>query len=98
MNPKCHKCFFSLAGSERIRHPGLAAQGAAAIWAEGKKTAMLAINILWPKRSIGAYDMSKEQRSTKEAKKKPAMTLKEKKAAKKSKKEARNSLGIDKTR
>jgi hypothetical protein len=42
--------------------------------------------------------MGKEQRSTKEAKKKPAMTQKEKKAAKKSKKAARNSMGVDKTR
>jgi len=42
--------------------------------------------------------MSKEQRSTKEAKKKPAMTQKEKRAAKKSKKAARNAMGVDRTR
>jgi len=42
--------------------------------------------------------MSKEQRSTKEAKKKPAMTQKEKRAAKKSKKEARNASIVDRTR
>jgi predicted HD phosphohydrolase len=91
---------FQWAESERIRRPGHAAQGAAAIWAAGTKTAMLVANafIPWQERSTGAYDMSKEQRSIKEAKKKPAMTLKEKKAAKKSKKEARNSAGIDKTR
>lgn len=35
---------------------------------------------------------SKEQRSNKEAKKKPAMTLKEKKAAKKAKKEAKTRM------
>lgn len=35
---------------------------------------------------------SKEQRSNKEAKKKPAMTLKEKKAAKKAKKEAKTRI------
>ncbi len=37
--------------------------------------------------------MSKERRSHKEAKKKPVMTPKEKKAAKKSKKESRYILG-----
>jgi len=42
--------------------------------------------------------MGKEQRSTKEAKKKPAMTQKEKRAAKKSKKQAKTSLGVDRTR
>lgn len=36
--------------------------------------------------------MSKEQRSTKEARKKPAMTPKEKKAAKRAKKEARGRV------
>lgn len=36
--------------------------------------------------------MSKERHSTKETKKKPAMTMKEKRAAKKAKKESRNSL------
>jgi hypothetical protein len=35
---------------------------------------------------------SKEQRSNKEAKKKPALTLKEKKAAKKAKKEAKTRI------
>jgi len=42
--------------------------------------------------------MSKEQRSTKEAKKKPAMSQKEKRAAKKSKKQARSTMGVDHTR
>ncbi len=37
--------------------------------------------------------MSKEHRSNKEDKKKPAMTPKEKKAARKSRKEARSFLG-----
>jgi hypothetical protein len=37
--------------------------------------------------------MSKERRSNREDKKKPAMTLKEKKAARKSRKESRGSLG-----
>jgi hypothetical protein len=37
--------------------------------------------------------MSKERRSHREDKKKPAMTPKEKKAAKKSRKESRNILG-----
>jgi hypothetical protein len=37
--------------------------------------------------------MSKERRSHREDKKKPAMTPKEKKAAKKSKKESRDLLG-----
>ena len=37
--------------------------------------------------------MSKERRSHREDKKKPAMTPKEKKAARKSRKESRNSLG-----
>jgi hypothetical protein len=41
----------------------------------------------------GAIAMSsKEQRSNKEAKKKPALTLKEKKAAKKAKKEAKTRI------
>ena len=42
--------------------------------------------------------MSKERRSYKEAKKKPAMTPKEKKAAKKSKKESRDTLGNHRVR
>ena len=42
--------------------------------------------------------MTKERRSQKEVKKKPAMTLKEKKAAKKSRKESRNFLSNDRTR
>ena len=37
--------------------------------------------------------MSKEQRSTREAKKKPAMTMKEKRAAKRAKREAKDLLG-----
>ena len=37
--------------------------------------------------------MSKEQRSNKEAKKQPAMTAKEKKAAKKAKKDERVRMG-----
>jgi hypothetical protein len=39
--------------------------------------------------------MTKERRSQKEDKKKPAMTPKEKKAAKKSRKESRDFLGND---
>jgi hypothetical protein len=42
--------------------------------------------------------MSHEQKSNKEARKKPAMTPKEKKAAKKSKKEAKGFLDSDRTR
>jgi hypothetical protein len=42
--------------------------------------------------------MTKERKSNKEDKKKPAMTPKEKKTAKKSKKETRNILGIDRAR
>jgi hypothetical protein len=42
--------------------------------------------------------MTKERRSNKEDKKKPAMTPKEKRAAKKSRKEPRDFLGNDRTR
>ena len=42
--------------------------------------------------------MTKERRSNKENKKKPAMTPKEKKAAKNTKKESGNFFGTDKTR
>ncbi len=42
--------------------------------------------------------MSKEQRSTREAKKKALLTPKEKKAAKKAKKDARGIPDIDRTR
>jgi hypothetical protein len=42
--------------------------------------------------------MTKERRSQKEDKKKPAMTPKEKKAAKRSRKESRDFLGNDRTR
>lgn len=41
----------------------------------------------------GAEVMSKEQKSNKEARKKPAMTAKEKKAAKKAKKNERGRMG-----
>ncbi len=41
--------------------------------------------------------MSKERHSNKEAKKKPVMTIKEKRAAKKAKKETRSFLGNDRT-
>jgi len=43
----------------------------------------------------GVNLMTKERRSNKEEKKKPAMTPKEKKAAKKSRKASRNSLVSD---
>jgi len=42
--------------------------------------------------------VTKERKSNREDKKKPAMTPKEKKAAKKSKKESRDFLGNDKNR
>lgn len=42
--------------------------------------------------------MSKHRQSNKESKKKPTMTLHEKRIAKKSKKESRTSLGIDRLR
>ena len=42
--------------------------------------------------------MSKEQRSSREDKKQPLLTPKEKKAAKKAKKNARDVLGADRTR
>jgi hypothetical protein len=41
--------------------------------------------------------MTKERKSNREGKKKPAMTMKEKKAAKKSKKALKDSLIFDKT-
>jgi hypothetical protein len=41
--------------------------------------------------------MSKERRSNREGKKKPAMTMKEKKIAKKSKKNSRDFFIFDKT-
>jgi hypothetical protein len=47
---------------------------------------------------FGAETMTKERRSQKEDKKKPAMTPKEKKAAKRSRKESRDFLGNDRTR
>jgi hypothetical protein len=47
---------------------------------------------------FGAEPMTKERRSQKEDKKKPAMTPKEKKAAKRSRKESRDFLGNDRTR
>ena len=47
---------------------------------------------------FGAETMTKERRSNKEDKKKPALTPKEKKAAKRSRKESRDFLGNDKTR
>lgn len=40
--------------------------------------------------------MSREQKGNKEGKKKPVMTLKEKKAAKKAKKESQSFLGANK--
>jgi hypothetical protein len=42
----------------------------------------------------GDTAMTKERKSQREAKKKPALTLKEKRSAKKSKQDARNVLGI----
>jgi len=41
---------------------------------------------IWVQHPSGAYQLSKEQKSNKEAKKKPALSPKEKKAAKKAKK------------
>ena len=46
----------------------------------------------------GVKIMTKERRSHREQKKKPAMTPKEKKAVKKSKKESRDSLVSDRIR
>jgi hypothetical protein len=48
--------------------------------------------------SPGLIPMSKNRQSTKEAKKKPTMTLQEKRAAKKSKKESKTFLGEIQTR
>ena len=45
-------------------------------------------------RRFGVHDMGREQKSNKEAKKKAALTPKEKKAAKKARKEAK-SFSID---
>jgi hypothetical protein len=57
------------------------------------------LNLLYcPPELFWSGAMSKEQKSNKEAKKKPAMTPKEKKAAKKSRKESRDSMGTDRTR
>ncbi len=42
--------------------------------------------------------MGKELRSTREGKKKALLTPKEKKAAKKARKEAKDTLGVDRTR
>jgi hypothetical protein len=42
--------------------------------------------------------MTKERSSHREGKKKPAMTPKEKKAAKKSKKESKEFLGVERSR
>lgn len=42
---------------------------------------------------LGVKNMGKEQKHSKENKKKPAMTPKEKKAAKKAKKESKGQLG-----
>jgi hypothetical protein len=42
--------------------------------------------------------MTKERKSNKEGKKKPTMTPKERKAAKRSKKESRDTMVFDKTR
>jgi hypothetical protein len=52
---------------------------------------MVALKI--PHQLSGVRSMSKEQKSNKETKKKPALTPKEKKAAKKSKKESKNVFG-----
>jgi hypothetical protein len=46
----------------------------------------------------GAETMTKERRTQKEDKKKPTMTPKEKKAAKRSRKESTDFLGNDRTR
>jgi hypothetical protein len=46
----------------------------------------------------GAETMTKERRTQKEDKKKPTMTPKEKKAAKRSRKESRDFLDNDRTR
>jgi len=46
----------------------------------------------------GAQPMTKERRTQKEDKKKPAMTPKEKKAAKRSRKETKDFLDTDRTR
>jgi hypothetical protein len=54
----------------------------------------------WPEKDFpfphlsGIKDMSKEQKSNKENKKKPVLTQKEKKAAKKSRKESRGLFNL----
>jgi hypothetical protein len=47
------------------------------------------LNLQIPITSVGVNAMSKEQKSNKEDKKKPALSPKEKKAAKKTKKESK---------
>jgi hypothetical protein len=53
---------------------------------------MARFDLTIPPQPAGANTMSKEQKSNKEDKKKPALTAKEKKAAKKTKKETKGFL------
>jgi len=59
---------------------------------------MEVVNVKINHQLSGAEPMTKERRTQKEDKKKPAMTPKEKKAAKRSRKESRDFLGNDRTR
>jgi hypothetical protein len=58
----------------------------------------MAVYILITHQLFGVETMTKERRSQKEDKKKPAMTPKEKKAAKRSRKETKDFLDTDRTR
>jgi hypothetical protein len=58
----------------------------------------MAVFVLITHQLFGVETMTKERKSQKEDKKKPAMTPKEKKAAKRSRKESRDFLGNDRTR
>jgi hypothetical protein len=61
-----------------------------------KHTQLSGYGSSWPENhlsTIWRITMSKERKSHREEKKKPAMTPKEKKAARKSRKESRNILG-----
>jgi hypothetical protein len=64
------------------------------IWRQDKAVVVLKIT----HQLSGAETIMKERRSQKEDKKKPVMTPKEKKAAKRSRKESRDFLGNDRTR
>ncbi len=96
--PTVSRLFPVARGGIVLNGTGIAHGMTSTSWHGSGQPELAADRLFITQQSAGVETMSKEQRSNKEDKKKPAMTPKEKKAAKKARKESRGFLDTDRTR